>query len=816
MEDITLSGFGDILKAYRKQRKISQQELASRLDVHRNTIGGWERGDFLPESKTIVLELAKQLRLNDNETRRLLEASLTAITPYWNVPYQRNPFFTGREELLHTLHEQLRTKQAVALCQSYALSGLGGIGKTQVAVEYTYRYHSEYAAIIWIEAETYETMLSSFVSVATLLNLVEKQEKDQNQIVTSVIRWLNNHNNWLLIFDNVEEAALLKRFLPTPRQGSILLTSRMRTPGMAAESLEVSQMSLEVGIRFLLQRAKMINIHTSEEQVSSAEYTTARTIVEELDGLPLALDQAGAYIDETQCSLADFLSLFQTYPISLLKERDMYVDHPLSVERTFSFAFEKIRHANSSALDLLTLCAFLAPVAIPEEIITKGASVCYPIFTDPLQFHNALKQILAYSLIRRNIQEKTLLIHRLVQSVLKGHLDKRQQVLWAERTAQIVNAVFPTVEFSTWQLCERLLPHALVSLEQLKHLTENEQEQHLAIDVISLLIKTADYLTVRARYNEAEPLFQRAMFIQERVPDPDQLGKADLLNRFASFYGEQGKYEQAELYALQSLHIREQALGSKHLDVASSLFRLAEIYRRQGKHDQAELYFHQSLHIREQILGFEHLDVAKSLQGLASIYGEQGKCEQAEAHFLRALHIQEHILGSEHPDLLVTLLNLSTVYAIQEKYEQAEPLFYRTLHIQESTLGLEHPQTAYSLNNLAELYRRQGKYEQAESLFQQTLHIREKAFGSEHPLVAHPLNGLADIYRDQGRYKQAEPLLQRTLQIREHALAHDHPDIAMSLTSLAELYKAQGMFEQAESYFQRALHMGTTFYARAS
>src|SRR5450432_1175774 len=182
MEDITLSGFGDLLKAYRKQKKISQQELASRLDVHRNTIGGWERGDFLPESKTMVLELAKQLHLNDNETRRLLEASLTAITPYWNVPYQRNPFFTGREELLHTLHEQLRAKQAVALCQSYALSGLGGIGKTQIAVEYTYRYHPEYAAIIWVEAETYETMLSSFVSVANLLNLIAKQEKDQNQI----------------------------------------------------------------------------------------------------------------------------------------------------------------------------------------------------------------------------------------------------------------------------------------------------------------------------------------------------------------------------------------------------------------------------------------------------------------------------------------------------------------------------------------------------------------------------------------------------------------------------------------------------------
>src|SRR5947209_8605197 len=123
MENLTVYAFGDLLKSFRKQRRLSQQALATLLGVHRNTVSIWERGDFLPESKTIVLEVAHQLHLNDRDTRHLLEASLTGINLHWHVPFPRNPFFTGREAILETLHAQLGTDQAVALTQSSALHG---------------------------------------------------------------------------------------------------------------------------------------------------------------------------------------------------------------------------------------------------------------------------------------------------------------------------------------------------------------------------------------------------------------------------------------------------------------------------------------------------------------------------------------------------------------------------------------------------------------------------------------------------------------------------------------------------------------------
>ena len=142
------SSFGEMLKVFRLRRRLTQQALASALDVHRNTIGAWERGDYLPESKTMMLELAQRLRLNEQEKRQFLEASFTALSPYWHLPSPRNPFFTGREEVLHTLHRRLHVDQAVALTQSYALHGLGGIGKTQIALEYAYRHALEYAALL--------------------------------------------------------------------------------------------------------------------------------------------------------------------------------------------------------------------------------------------------------------------------------------------------------------------------------------------------------------------------------------------------------------------------------------------------------------------------------------------------------------------------------------------------------------------------------------------------------------------------------------------------------------------------------------------
>ncbi len=369
-EVLLLSGFGEVLKAARKQKRLTQKQLAQRIGVHYNTVSSWELGTYLPETRGLVLELARHLNLDEQETRQLLEASLTALAPYWNIPYQRNPFFTGRDCVLSQLHDILRHKHNATFSQSCTVSGLGGIGKTQTVIKYAYRYANDYSAVFWIAGQTYEGIVSSFVAIANMLNLPGRQIQEQSHVVEAVLRWLNNHNQWLLIFDNVEDIALVKSFLPAARCGSLLFTSRRQAFGITTQVLSLEPMTPEEGIRFLLRRARLSNLAASQDCLTPKDEETIQKIVSIMDGLPLALDQVGSYIEATRCGLSDYLQLYQFSQQYLLNGRDAHADHPMSVTRTFTLMFEQLEQNNAQAAELLTVCAFLAPEAIPESIFS--------------------------------------------------------------------------------------------------------------------------------------------------------------------------------------------------------------------------------------------------------------------------------------------------------------------------------------------------------------------------------------------------------------------------------------------------------------
>lgn len=501
--------FGELLKALRRRQKLKQQELARRMGKHLNTIGTWERGECLPNGKGIVLELARVLRLDDQETRQLLDASLTSPAPYWYVPYQRNLFFTGREDILAALHAHLSTHPATAPARLSTLHGLGGIGKTQLAVEYAYRHALEYQAIFWIEAENTETIISSFQQIAQQLNLAERQETNSQHLVEAVQRWLTFHNHWLLIWDNGEDLELLQRFLPPTRQGSVLITTRRQALGMGTQTLEVPPMSLHEGRLLLLLRAGMLPARVAEEDLqrfavdAPEEHAAAEELTRMMGGLPLALDQIGAYVNETRCSLSGYLQRYKKQKIQLLERRGVSRWHPHSVATTFKGALQEIKRTYPAAVDLLHICAFLSPEAIPEEIFAEGTmyrdSRLASIAQDVLLLDEVLAALGTCSLLQRQPEEKMLTIHRLVQAVLRETLEETERRRWAEQAMLLVNSAFPHAEGGPWSQCERLLPQALTILRVI------EQYQITREEAGRLHFKTAFYLKNRTRYLEAKP-----------------------------------------------------------------------------------------------------------------------------------------------------------------------------------------------------------------------------------------------------------------------------------------------------------------------
>lgn len=346
----------------------------------------------------------------------------------WNLPFRRNAFFTGREEGLARIHALLHAQQAVFVSQPVAISGLGGIGKTQIVIEYAYRYAEEYQCVLWAQADTRETLTTDFVTFAHLLHLPERDAQDQTLTVEGVKQWLAQYAGWLLIFDNADDLSLVDTFLPARYHGHILFTTRTQLMYGRALRVEMDEMNEEEGSRFLLRRIGMLASNTPLTTIPETFRTVATALADALDGLPLVLDQAGAYIEETGCGLQHYLELYQTQRQSLLARRSKYpFDHPEPVATTWSLSFEHVEQANPAAADLLRYCAFLYPDAIPEELITQGASHFGPVLQEaashPLQFDAAISDLLNYSLLLRLPETSVLSMHRLVQAVLKDEMD---------------------------------------------------------------------------------------------------------------------------------------------------------------------------------------------------------------------------------------------------------------------------------------------------------------------------------------------------------------------------------------------------------
>jgi tetratricopeptide (TPR) repeat protein len=714
-----------------------------------------------------------------------------------NIP-DRNPFFTGREGVLAQLQEALADRGRAAL------SGLGGVGKTQTALEYAHRHLEEYDYIFLASASSLEALLSSYVTIAGLLQLPESTAKEQALAVDAVKRWLGSQECWLLILDNADDLGSTRAFLPWRKKGHVLLTTRAHSAGATARRVEIREMETEEGALFLLRRATCIAEDAVLEAAVEDDHSNAEKIATQLDGLPLALDQAGAYIEETGCGLSGYLDLYRSHAAELLRRRGVLTpDHLDPVATTWVLSFENIQEANPGAAELLRFCAFLHPEGIPEEVFRKGAlelgPLLGPVGSDALAWNVALSEILKYSLLRRDANVRTLEIHRLVQAVLRQGMDEATQRSWAERAVHAVNRAFPKVEFSTWPLCERLLGQAQACAEL------TNQWAFEFPEATRLLTQAGFYLSERGRYTDTEPLYECARAIREKTLGPEHPDVAENLNYLAVLYADQGQHAQAKPLCQRALAIREKALGPEHPDVAESVNNLASLYAAQGQYAQAKPLCQRALAIREKALGPEHPDVAYSLNGLATFYNSQRQYTQAETLYRRALAIREKALGPEHPDVATSLDYLASLYTDQGQYEKAEPFYRRALAIREKVLGPEHPDVATSLDYLASLYASQGQYGQAESLYESSLAIRKRALGPERPEVARSLNYLAALYAAQGQYTEAESLYERALAIRERALGPEHPDLAKSLNHLAELHLDQGHYAKAEPLCQRAL-----------
>jgi tetratricopeptide (TPR) repeat protein len=774
-------------------------------------ISALERGvRRAPHKETLEL-LVAALDL-DGEGRREFEAAAAQIRAVtagrragsthpqqtWLVPAaMRTHYFCGRERLLAQLRDQLAQRRRAAL------SGLGGVGKTQTALEYAVRHRSDYpGGVFWVNAESPSGLTAGFVDAAQALGLPAALDSQDEELgVRAALDWFNTTDRWLLILDNVEDRAAVLRFVPESDGGHVLITSR---DAVFAEigiprGLEVRDLESDEAVRFLFSR-------TGRDESNGAEREAAVALAAELGHLPLALEQAAAYVGETNARFSAYLEAFRARRIELLEKRHGSMSHE-SIAVTWAANFAAVERISPAAAEALRISAFVDPDAIPYELFSRGAqqlgeSIALAISDgSELAVAELLVPLARYSLLRYDAGAEAFGVHRLVLEIVRSAIAKPQRVMYAERAVAALDAIFPNGDYGDWPQCNRLVAHAASASAWVQAAgTPSEC-------TVRLLNRVARYLFSRGRYGEATSLAHRGMTIANRTFGQDHLETAVMLNHLGVLQLYAGRASDAAILHERALAIRERALGPDHTDVAKSLNNLGNAYCLGGRPADAEPVFRRAYAIWERIGAAGSADASNPLNNLACAYIEVGRYHEAELLARRGLAIREETLTPGHPHVAESTINLAVAIFHLGRYADAEAIAQRSLSMREQSLGSDHLEVAESLNVVGQALSGQGRAAEAAPLHERAVAIYEAAVGKHHVWIAESLNALAEVRAKQGRYSDAETFYDRVLALTNFGLGPEHHQVVRSLTGLAFVRWKLGQPAHAEPYYRQALAM---------
>lgn len=721
----------------------------------------------------------------------------------------RNPNFTGRSGLLDEIHDHLTT----AAPEACALYGLGGVGKTQIALEYAYRFASDYDIRWWIPSEQPLVIPGSLAALAQQLGLPDTL--DQDELVERLLSELGRRDRWLLIFDNADAPQDILRYQPPDGGGHILITSRTPAWGAISRRLLIKPLPGEEAVLFLTQRT------------GKDDKAAARELADELGNLPLALEQAAAYMEQTGTSLGEYLQQFHRRKDELLDEGDPVL-YGANVESTFELALTKAIQRSPSAAPALQLLAAFAPEVIPQSVLP-----------DQVVEQGAILH--GFSLVQRD--EDGFRMHRLVRSVTRGQQIGGSPVDATGQAAQLVLAAWPkdVADRRSVSLCRQLLPHALRLEAEARHFDSPPAAMGQLLDQVALYLRSRGELAIAkgiatqavaineaslghgspavarslvvlawvlrqgGQMGQARARLEQAKEILEATRGCDHPEVAAVLDELGIVLRRMGQPAAARAVHTRALDIRVGSLGSRHPDVAHTLRNLAVVERDLGELPRAQERLDKALDIFTAAYGPDHPETATVRDNLGIVLRRLGQPGNADQAHRQALKVRETIYGRGHPEIGCTVRNLGFVCLDLGDVDQAGARFEEALGIFEAAYDAENPDVVTTRDCLGIVRRRQGELAAAQWLHEGVLASREVAFGGEHPDVAATLHNLAVVLYHRRDLAGAGTRLERAISVFEAAYGADHPDVAMSLDQLGNVLYRLGETGQARVLQERAV-----------
>ncbi|MBL7520782.1 tetratricopeptide repeat protein [Frankia sp. CNm7] len=646
------------------------------------------------------------------------------LPPVWNVPV-RSPAFTGRDAMLLRLRGLLRS-DGTALVQ--AMHGIGGVGKTQLAIEYAHRFAVDYDLVWWVDAGQAALVGDQIGELAVAAEVTASGVGTPAALV-AVRRYLRSHGGWLLIFDNAEDPSDLVAWLPEG-PGHILITSRNPGWGLVAAPVEVDVFARHESVALL------------RGQVPTVDVADADRLAEALGDLPLAVAQAAGLLAETGMPPSEYLDALATAAAEVLAEgRPPF--YPVSLAAVVHLSVQRLADEDQAAHQLLQLCAFLAPEPVPLSYLSGAGVGVLPdplatVARTPLALRRSMGRLGRYGLVK--VGPVGPLLHRLVQAIVRAHLDPDgRRAARARVEAMLVDAAPGDPENPVWwSQWAGFLPH-LLATDPVD--SPSPQAHRLACDAVWYLLARGD---THAAQRLAADMYHRW---RDRF-GPDDQRTLTAANRLARAHRDLGQYAQARDLDAETLTQRGRVLGADHPDTLTSASNLARDLRTLGDLARARALDEDTLARRGRVLGADHPDTLTSASNLARDLAALGEIAQA-----RDLDAQTHarrgrVLGADHPDTLISASNLARDLAAVGETARARALDEDTLARRRRVLGEDHPDTLISANNLAVDLRAVGEIARARALDEDTLARRRRVLGDDRPEALH--SGSQAVADDRG------------------------------------------------------------------
>jgi len=813
-------------------------EVAKKLGCDERNIALTELRSYEDEVELFLTKLVQattETQRSEPETNHSSKRSRICM-----VPHRQNPYFIDAGSLLEKLKEVFVPGRPVAA----VLHGLYGVGKTPLAVHYAHAQRDLYQASLWVNGDSLIELDRSLERLAGPegLNLDPYGEGDQRRRIEQLRRWLLDNDQWLLLIDSADGPAARRAVNDwldrnAAAGGHILITSRSSEWPASVVPLWIDSLSAEDGARLLLQR-------TSGRGVLGTD-AEALEISVQLCGVPLALEQAAAYLVQTRKRFTDYLALLR---VNAATAFSIPVEGTTRYERSVVVAWSTTEQAlGPAARALLRVTAFLAPAALPRRVLLEHVHLLCDLLPEEQKlaardsFEQGLLELGGYSLFE--LEPDTLRCHQLSALVQRAALSRQeegQQCL--ERAIELFEAIAAPLKVENpvaWPVLESLQPH-------LAALVEHAETLDILPRAHALASTLADFVFAKGRYVGGELLLRRALASNEAALAPDdervrasvsKLGRllhvlgalkeagepleravglakithgpehprvADELVHLARLRQSEEKLADAEDLLREALKYDEAVPEASQAAIARDRIELGAVLYAQGRFAEAKLFLETATMIGESSRDAA-AQRATGLIALGNLLRETRQLSEAERYILEALEIDEDCWGRQHPNVARDLNALALLCLELGRLDKGISHSREALRITELSFGSNHPEVAIALNNLADLQRKLPESNDAQAALERALSIDEANFGPRHSLVARDLSKIAQVLFERKEFVQAERLMWRAFGIDAANHRPTHPAIAKRQCNLSALFHAQDQFGESEALIRCAL-----------